>query len=532
MKTIYKCIPAFLLFVTAQLAAQVPLYNSHSSAQVVLFLDFDGHILNGTAWNYNGAVVCESSGLPEAKITEIFNRIAEDYRPFNINVTTDSAKYAAAPALQRMRALFTTSSSWYGNNAGGVAYINSFTWGDGTPCFVFTALLNYNVKNISEAGAHEIGHTLGLSHQATYDANCGKTSEYNYGTGNGEIGWAPIMGVGYYKNFTVWHNGSDPYGCASTQNDLDVITNAYNGFGYRTDDHSNSFAAATGAVFSNNSFNANGVISKTDDIDVFKFTLAANSRFQLLAVPYNVGTGNTGSDLDMQVDLVDNAGNTIGVYNPGNALSSIADTMLIAGTYYLKVDGSGNQYTSEYGSMGSYSLQGIYTTINPLPLRKLQLSGLTESGRHRLSWLIDADEVIVKQVLQVSTDGRTYRDISEVPTGKTTYACAPLPSGAAYYRLQVTFDNGRTYLSNILALKNEPAMAPQLVTNLIRTNLIMINSPSKFNYSVMDYNGRKVATGIVVNGTSSISTNNISNGSYIIIFTDGQQQFVEKFVKQ
>jgi serine phosphatase RsbU (regulator of sigma subunit) len=60
----------------------------------------------------------------------------------------------------------------------------------------------------------------------------------------------------------------------------------------------------------------------------------------------------------------------------------------------------------------------------------------------------------------------------------------------------------------------------------------MINSPSKFNYSVMDYNGRKVATGIVVNGTSSISTNNISNGSYIIIFTDGQQQFVEKFVKQ
>ncbi|RZL12666.1 MAG: hypothetical protein EOO89_19195 [Pedobacter sp.] len=133
------------------------------------------------------------------QITEIFNRVAEDYRPFNVNVTTDSTKYWSAPLYKRMRVVLTTSNAWYGNNAGGVAYSRSFTWGDNSPCFVFTALLGYDTKAVSEASSHEAGHTLGLRHQSSYDANCVKTAEYNGGRGSGETGWAPIMGVGYYK---------------------------------------------------------------------------------------------------------------------------------------------------------------------------------------------------------------------------------------------------------------------------------------------------------------------------------------------
>jgi hypothetical protein len=114
-----------------------------------------------------------------------------------------------------------------------VAFTNSFTWGDNTPCFVFTALHNYNLKNISEAASHEIGHTLGLSHQSAYDAVCNKTAEYNAGNGTGEIGWAPIMGVAYYRNVTLWHHGSSPWGCTYLQDDLGIITGSNNGFGFR-----------------------------------------------------------------------------------------------------------------------------------------------------------------------------------------------------------------------------------------------------------------------------------------------------------
>src|SRR5258705_4843688 len=238
------------LISTTVIKSQVPLLNSYPSAQAVVFLDFDGHTVNGTSWNYNGPIACGASGLNNSQLTEVFNRVAEDYRPFNINITTDSTVFLAAPANRRMRVILTVSSSWYGA-AGGVAFVSSFTWGDNNPCFVFTQLLNYNVKNISEAASHEAGHTLGLYHQSSYDANCNKLSDYYAGQGSGEIGWAPIMGVGYYQNFTLWNNGSNSNGCNSLQSDLSVITSG-NGFTYRSDDYTASFNQAVNVPFVSN----------------------------------------------------------------------------------------------------------------------------------------------------------------------------------------------------------------------------------------------------------------------------------------
>ncbi|HVG41954.1 MAG TPA: M57 family metalloprotease, partial [Chitinophagaceae bacterium] len=248
MKNVTKTLfLAVLLLASIFSFAQTPIYNSYPSASAAIFLDFDGHSLSGSSWNTSiNALNLGPSNLNASQITEVFNRVAEDYRPFNVNITTDSAKYWAAPVNKRMRIILTITSDWYGA-AGGVSYTNSFSWGDNTPCFVFTALLNYNIKYISEATAHEAGHTLGLRHQSSYDANCSRVSDYNSGVGDGEIGWAPIMGVGYYKNFTLWHNGSSSAGCTAAQSDLSIITNATNGIGYRVDDHSSKFTDATTA---------------------------------------------------------------------------------------------------------------------------------------------------------------------------------------------------------------------------------------------------------------------------------------------
>ena len=278
-------------------SAQVPALSSYPSASATIFLDFDGHTVEGTSWNWSGSpIVCATSGLNTAAITEIFNRVAEDYRPFNINITTDSTKFIAAPANRRMRVVITISSSWYGTTAGGVAFISSFTWGDDHPCFVFSALLGYNVKKISEAVSHESGHTLGLYHQSQYDANCYKITDYNAGIGTGEIGWAPIMGIGYNQNFTLWANGPNSFGCTSYQSDLDIITSAINGFGYRQDDHGDTITNATAVAFTNNQFEINGIIQRNTDEDMFRFIMPGKENFKLNATPYNVGTGNAGSD--------------------------------------------------------------------------------------------------------------------------------------------------------------------------------------------------------------------------------------------
>ncbi len=119
MRNFYQTLLVLFLLASSQIFAQAPTYNSLPGATAVLFLDFDGHTVNGTSWNSSGPIVCGPSNLDNAKISEVFNRIAEDFRPFNINVTTDSTKYLAAPATKRMRAIFTISNSWYGNNAGG-----------------------------------------------------------------------------------------------------------------------------------------------------------------------------------------------------------------------------------------------------------------------------------------------------------------------------------------------------------------------------------------------------------------------------
>jgi hypothetical protein len=512
--------------------AQVPLLSSYPSAQAVIFLDFDGHTVNGTSWNYNGPIVCGASGLSNSQITEVFDRVSEDYRPFNINVTTDSTKFLAAPITKRTRVIVTVSSSWYGA-AGGVAFVGSFSWGDNSPCFVFSQLLNYNVKNISESAAHEAGHTLGLYHQSSYDVNCNKLSDYYAGQGSGEIGWAPIMGVGYYENFTLWNNGPNSYGCSSYQSDLDIITSATNGFGYRTDDNGNSFTDATLASLSNNQFNVSGVIERNTDQDMFIFTLPSTGEFLLDAVPYNVGNNNAGSDLDLQVTLYNSSQTAVNVYNPGALLSSVIDTTLTAGTYYLRVEGKGNMYAPAYASLGSYSLLAHSLPGTILPLRKIELRGYLNGDKHQLEWTIEGDETITQQTLEIATDGRNFQPLVQAQIDTRSYLYRPNNIPLAQYRLNVTTANGHEYYSNIATIRqNDTTPRPQLTGTLIRSNTIVVSSPGNYDYMIMDASGRVFTWGKLTNGINNIDAPGITSGIYLIRFADNSQQWTDKFVRQ
>jgi hypothetical protein len=518
------------LISTTVIKSQVPLLNSYPSASAVIFLDFDGHTVNGTSWNYNGPIVCGTAGLNNSQITEVFNRVAEDYRPFNITITTDSTVFLAAPVTQRMRVILTVSSSWYGA-AGGVSFVTSFTWGDNNPCFVFTQLLNFNVKNIAEAASHEAGHTLGLYHQSSYDANCNKLSDYYAGQGTGEIGWAPIMGVGYYQNFTLWHNGPNSYGCANMQSDLDVITSATNGFGYRTDDHNNSFAGATLAAFSNKQFNVNGVIERNTDQDMFMFTVPASGHFQLSAVPYNVGTGDAGSNLDLQVTLFNGSQVALNSYNPGTLLSSVIDTSLLAGTYYLKVEGKGNMYAPGYASLGSYSLTAHATPADVLALHKIELRGYANGDKHELQWSVEAGDAVLQQSLEVSADGRNFQTLAQLSGDERSYIYRPNNIASGIYRLNAIFSDGHQYYSNILTI-SQKGPRPHLTGTLIRSNTVIVNSPGDYDYMILDANGRLLNKGKLVNGINPITTAIMANGMYLIRFSDKEQQWTDKFTRQ
>jgi hypothetical protein len=491
MKTNLRIKVLALLFFSAvsKAQSQVPVMNSYPGVVPTIFLDFDGHTVAGTSWNYNGAIYAGACTLDTASIRQVFNRVAEDFRPFTINVTTDSTVFLAAPTTRRQRVLLTVSYEWFGNTAGGVANTNTFSDIGDDPCFIFTSLLGNNVKNIAEATSHEAGHTLGLFHQANWNTtNCTLINQYNYGQGTGETSWAPIMGVGYTKNLTTWNIGPDPYGCNRIQNDAAIITrdsvsvsNRGNGVTFRTDDADSVFASAQNISFVTNQFVFNGEIEKSYDKDMIQFSLSTLKRLRLDALPFSAGSGNSGSNLDVLLNLYGSNQALIKTYNPTDVLSAVIDTTLTAGTYYLKVQGTSNLNAPEFASMGRYLLNAQLSDAGTLPLRVLRLMGTLAADKHNLTWIIDADEQITSQVLEVSVDGRTYAPVNSTTDGAMrAYNYRPSANGGTLlYRLNVTFDNGKQYYSNIVAIKQTGNVeTPKLITNIINNNRIGITSPS------------------------------------------------------
>jgi hypothetical protein len=308
----------------------------------VIYLDFDGQVVSGTNWNAGATFTCAPANLSTSAMTNILNRVANDYSPFNVAITTDEAVYNAAPVTKRMRVIITESWEWFGQ-AGGTSFRGSFTWGNNTPCFVFSSLLNYNEKNIAEAATHEAGHTLGLRHQATYSGTV-RTSSYNYGIGSGETSWAPIMGCGYYRNLTLWFKGPSDLSSTSIQDEVPIITNVV---GVKMDDYSNTTSGAAAITTT-----ATGYINNSSDVDYFSVNLSGTQTVS--AVPYNLGAGNDGANVDIIMKIYNSQGQLVSSVDDPNLLS--ATTTLSAGQYYIAISSVANPNATRYGMMGGYSV--------------------------------------------------------------------------------------------------------------------------------------------------------------------------------
>lgn len=356
------------------LAGIVPAYSSLPGANHTIYLDFDGHVTQGTAWNSTWSKATINSPAFDvdrnpnsfsaqelAIIEEAWKRISEDFLPFQVNVTTVDPgvealrRTGAADTRWGTRLVITSDTERTG--AGGIAYLGSFNWSTSTPAFVYTS----TAKSIAEAGSHEAGHTLGLYHDGS------SAGDYYYGHGSGETSWAPIMGVGYYRNVTTWDDGTFR-GATNTgasangrrgADDLKIIT-TYNGFGYRADDGGNAPAQARTLLSVNNRLSSSGIIETTTDVDVFRF-LAGSGQLQLTVTPFA-----TGANLDVKAELLNSLGTVVAMSDPATTLTATINATVAKGTFYLRVSGVGtgnpNAITptgySDYGSLGFYSIAG------------------------------------------------------------------------------------------------------------------------------------------------------------------------------
>ncbi|HNF01873.1 MAG TPA: zinc-dependent metalloprotease [Ferruginibacter sp.] len=525
MKRFFTLISISLFSLTA---SAVPKLSSFPSATATIFLDFDGHTVQSTVWNGGVSFYCAESGLTEAQMTEAFYRVAEDYRPFNVNITTDSTVFLAAPLNRRVRIIITTTSAWC-PGVGGVAYVGSFTWGDDTPGFVFSDRLGpFSPKMVGEACSHESGHTVGLAHQSRYGANCSTPEEqYNSGAGSGETGWSPIMGNSYYRNMSNWNNGPTPYGCTNMQDNLSIIT-TQSGFGYRPDDYTEALNATAYALPSTN-FTVNGIITTNADKDAFRLGLVQSSNVHITVIPFNVANNYIGANLDVKLELYNNAGSLLRTYDPAATMSVTIDTVLDAGTYYLKIDGTGNTNIGEYGSLGAYTISG---TSGALPIHAVNLSGSTDKARHNLSWNIIADEPIKSIRVELSENGTDFSELTSVMPSARNFSYNPGKAGILYYRLKLTSVLGQEVYSNTLALKGTNNIDPLFYVSTFIRQEIAVNAPGNYRYCVADMNGRIIATGNGPKGLNRIDMRKQPDGMYIIQLITNNTRQTERIIKQ
>ncbi|MEO6456019.1 MAG: T9SS type A sorting domain-containing protein [Ginsengibacter sp.] len=521
----------YTLFTSLSLLA-LPKLSSLPTAPATIFLDFDGHFVTSTLWNGGNSIDCASSGMNDAQITEIFNRVSEDYRPFNVNITTDSAVFLAAPLTKRIRMIITTSSAWY-PGVGGVAFVGSFTWGDDTPAFVFTNRLGpFNTKIVAECCSHESGHTVGLSHQSKYNDNCALTATYNDGIGTGETGWAPIMGNSYYKNHTGWNNGPTPGGCNSLQDNLTIITTK-NGFTYRTDDHSDDPGInPTLMVIANKSFSNSGIITTTSDKDVFQLDISQTGTVHLNALPFSVGADDNGADLDIKITLLNALMQPINVYNPADLLDAAFDTILTSGRYYVMLDGTGNNFSTDYGSLGSYTISGTFTAINLLPVTDIALNGKIDDNKHNLSWNIISGEPVKSLDIESSTDGTRFKSVTNLSAKVNKFTYDPFIKIEIFYRLRVTSIKGEVVYSNIIALKSGGNTEKSFTVSTMVHDEILVNASKDYTYMLLDGNGRAIAKGSNRAGIQRININNHPKGIYVMQIISQNERVTERIIRQ
>ena len=362
------------------------LHSLPGGAPRTVYLDFNGAGIGyddpiGGAWpgSYTGNdgkaepynvgtdTITNWSAQELADIRSIWQRVAEDFAPFNIDVTTEKPLFEtidrSGPTDQTYgtRVVLTSSATRCG--CGGVAYVGVFDE-DGTeggshayyqPAFVY----NKGAKAAAEAATHEAGHNLGLDHDGS------ATTGYYQGHGD----WAPIMGVGYYEPISQWSKGE--YAGANNSDQDDFVVAAENGGLPRPADHSAGGALDTTTP-------TDGVIESSSDTDTFTLNLTQDAVVSIAVEPAAVSP-----NLDVKATLANTNGFSRSddpLSGPGASadqavgLGARLSEQLVAGTYTLTVEGVGardplNTGYSDYGSVGHYRITvGLSAVpLNPDP---------------------------------------------------------------------------------------------------------------------------------------------------------------------
>jgi hypothetical protein len=345
----------------------VPTYNSNPGAKATLFLDFAGYAATDDWGTYSAPAFDLNSDTSEftpgelLAIKNIWRMVAEDYSPFNINVTTNYT--GTIDDLVAHRQVITSDDGTIVSAQGslGISFENSFSANGASddPAFTFcpnfsdptgdttygggsSGLIMAATVEEGNTSSHETGHTLGLLHYG------GSTKQLQ------AIMNTPDEGL----NREIWASGStksdEPP--VTTQDDMAVISNSTNAFGYRTDDFGDTLATAAALTPTGLAYGASGIISQVaSDVDVFRFATGGGGNTVIHA-----DVDDYINDLNVKITLYNAAGTALAGDDPSNSFDASLSVNLPSGIYYVAVASHGDA-----GEAGQYALNITVPSLPP-----------------------------------------------------------------------------------------------------------------------------------------------------------------------
>jgi hypothetical protein len=343
-------------------------YHSRTGASKVIYLDFDGHTtVAGSDWGARTAAPFDLDGNPSAyssaeilAVRDIWARVAEDFAPFDVDVTTADPGPAAITRLTAIDTAFGTRvviSPSYASGAISGAFNEAVNHSAQQPVWV-SGNSAQSVKDIGEAVSHQVGHSLGLSHDGA-----GAVALYA-----GNTNWAPIMGNAETRPVSMWSSGVYP-NATNTEDDEAIIGGIT---GFVTDESTNrSNSVSLGLIDTLRS--TRGVISTSSDTDFIRFVAPTAGTIQIRV------TGAPKPNLDLRLELLDAVGAQLLTDDPPSGMvnADIASGMDATTAYNLPAPGVYYAVVSSSSTFVPATLNGYQSTRGEY---LFQVETLTTSG--------------------------------------------------------------------------------------------------------------------------------------------------------